>query len=332
MLTYIRVGQNPTSGTLSISRRKAIYALCQQYDILIIEDDPYWYLQFPSSLPPNRTADYSSNSHQFSEWKSSGFEFLDSLVPSYLNFDPDGRVIRLDTFSKTVAPGCRLGWITTQPGLAERLLRTTEATTQQPSGFVQSMISELMLGPHGNSDKSGGWGTKGFVRWLEGLRGNYERRMNLMCDILESGNHLVSESAQHGNEWSLVSKHALFTLNRPMGGMFIWIHVNYAAHPLYGKYSNMILAQACWVHLTTEKFLVLVAPGIIFSPTADIARTEGWEYYRACFAAVNDDVIARASDGFVSGIRSFWEITDIDEILKLASKLDMRGFQLDLEI
>lgn len=46
---------------------------------------------------------------------SSGYPFLDSLVPSFLSMDTDGRVIRLDTFSKILVPGCRVGWITAQP-------------------------------------------------------------------------------------------------------------------------------------------------------------------------------------------------------------------------
>ena len=120
------MGHNPTSGVLSVKRRKEIYKLCSKYDIIIVEDDPYWYLQFPSAgseeaksrgLSMPRTTD----PHQ--PVKSSGFDFLDSLIPSYLSIDTDGRVIRLDTFSKTAAPGCRLGWITTQPAFIERLER-----------------------------------------------------------------------------------------------------------------------------------------------------------------------------------------------------------------
>ncbi len=128
--------------------------------------------------------------------KKSGYEFIDSLVPSYLNVDYDGRVIRLDTFSKTVAPGCRLGWITAQPAIVERILRITETSTQQPSGFVQSMISELVLGSQPAmaefAKKSraeqltfSGWKTDGWVRWLAGLRGNYEHHMTRMCNNLE---------------------------------------------------------------------------------------------------------------------------------------------------
>jgi len=108
------MGQNPTSGVLSLARRKEIYKLCQKYDIMIIEDDPYWYLQYPSAKAANiasgRTSKPADTTHDASK-KSSGFDFLDSLVPSYLAVDIDGRVVRLDTFSKTIAPGCRMGWV-----------------------------------------------------------------------------------------------------------------------------------------------------------------------------------------------------------------------------
>jgi DNA-binding transcriptional MocR family regulator len=197
------IGQNPTSGTLGVPRRKEIYAICQKYDVIIIEDDPYWYLQYPSTQqePVPKPA------------KSSGYEFLDSLMPSYLSVDVDGRVVRLDTFSKTVAPGCRLGWITAQPAVIERIMRITEATTQQPSGFVQSMIAELLIGPENKSKspkESNGWDMSGWVRWLEGLRGEYERRMNKMCDILDQGKTQVSANRYKSSqkkelyEWAVI--------------------------------------------------------------------------------------------------------------------------------
>lgn len=234
-----RIGQNPTSGTLSVQRRKAIYAICVEFDVVIIEDDPYWYLQYPSANESsfahrNRPADNAHPNHPNAEpqkpQKSSGYPFLDSLVPSYLSVDYQGRVVRLDTFSKTVAPGCRLGWITTQPKLCERLLRITETSTQQPSGFVQSMIAELIMGPHdpkhgrggGKSDE--GWQVDGWVRWLQGLRGNYERRMQTMCSIFEEGKELVRSGRRKSidNEWSVVDKVPLFDFRWPLGGMFVW--------------------------------------------------------------------------------------------------------------
>ena len=48
------IGHNPTGGVQSVERRREIYALCVKYDIIIIEDDPYWYLQFPSAAAMSR--------------------------------------------------------------------------------------------------------------------------------------------------------------------------------------------------------------------------------------------------------------------------------------
>lgn len=310
----VTIGQNPTSGVLSLQRRKEIYAVCQKYDIIIIEDDPYWYLQFPSANPNNPPFEAPSE-HPMVEgmkWKKSGYPFLDSLVPSYLSIDVDGRVVRLDTFSKTVAPGCRLGWITAQPQLVERFLRITETSTQQPSGFVQSMIAELVVGPPGKEDsdapgssppanggmKDGsGWNIGGWVRWLEGLRGNYERRMNAMCDVLDTGKHALKSGrrpslgelagntdnlfldvykAQNrkeydGNEeWSVIEKTRIYDFVRPMGGMFIWIRFDFTTHPLASKVEHARLSRALWVFWTTREYRVLVAPGTMFAPTDEV--------------------------------------------------------------
>lgn len=121
-----RMGDNPTSGVVGVQRRKEIYALASKYDIIIVEDDPYWYLQFPSAaIHEAKARGYTIPSVAGSRKivKSSGYDFIDSLVPSYLSIDVDGRVIRLDTFSKTVAPGSRLGYATAQPAIIERLTR-----------------------------------------------------------------------------------------------------------------------------------------------------------------------------------------------------------------
>lgn len=126
LMYTVTMGHNPTSGVLSVQRRKEIYSLCCQYDIIIVEDDPYWYLQFPTAAEKeaeSRDEQPPMEVETHKQGKSSGYEFLDSLIPSYLSMDTDGRVVRLDTFSKTIAPGCRLGWITAQPAFIERLLR-----------------------------------------------------------------------------------------------------------------------------------------------------------------------------------------------------------------
>lgn len=307
--------------------------MCSKYDVIIIEDDPYWYLQYPSAanlesqargtaLPP------SAPVHTFK--KSSGYDYLDSLVPSYLNVDTDGRVIRLDTFSKTVAPGCRLGWITAQPAIIERILRITESSTQQPSGFVQSMIAELVMGPQPGvqfTPKSKaealtftGWQTAGWVRWLEGLRGSYERRMNRMCSILEDGRFLVKQGTPlkaSEQDWAVISKTEMYSFDWPRGGMFLWVHINFPSHPLYGVVDGDKLSDLLWTFLASKPYLALASPGKMFSPTPEILTKKGWQYFRLCFAAVSEEEIESSSMKFAAGCAAFWKIKnkkDLDDI------------------
>lgn len=346
------MGQNPTSGVLSLQRRRDIYALCSKYDVIICEDDPYWYLQFPSST--SRLGKPEPKSLVPTSWKSSGYDFLDSLVPSFVSIDTDGRVLRLDTFSKTVAPGCRLGWITAQPALIERILRITETSTQQPSGFVQSVIAELIMGPaKGDQDpgkgpaKDGrGWSFDGWVRWLEGLRGNYERRMNSMCTILDQGKELVKSGRRNSladalahtsldsedDGWAVVEKTSMYTFDWPVGGMFIWVKLHFDSHPLASKFPGASLSRALWVYWTTKPYLVLVSPGTIFSPTETIAKEDGYKFFRLCFAACDEGQVEPISERFVDGVNAFWKIKSVKRIQELLEEADIeqRAGNLDL--
>lgn len=93
---------------------------------------------------------------------------------AYHSVDTQGRVIRLDTFSKTIAPGVRLGWFTCNPLFAERLERHGETSTQAPCGLGQSLVTKLLLT----------WKYDGYVRWLRGLRIQYALRRDLFIDTL----------------------------------------------------------------------------------------------------------------------------------------------------
>ncbi|KAF7588858.1 hypothetical protein BBP40_005076 [Aspergillus hancockii] len=329
LLYTITIGQNPTGGTLSVERRKEIYTLCQKHDIIIVEDDPYWNLQYPSAptleaqhrgTPINTTFPKRNyNAHG----RSSGYEFLDSLVPSYLSIDTDGRVVRLDTFSKTIAPGCRLGWITAQPAVIERVARITETTTQAPSGFVQAMVAQLILGQQvddssTNSKKSDrGWHMDGWVRWLEGLRGGYERRMQNMCSILEEGKYLIDTDAglrevqsHEESVWEVVAKVQMYDFDWPMGGMFVWVKLRLDTHPLRGQYEPARLSRALWIHLMQKPYLCLPGPGSVFAPSRD-ARDRSWQYYRLCFAAMPEADVRGITVRLVDGFQAFWQRTDL---------------------
>ncbi|KAH7008173.1 pyridoxal phosphate-dependent transferase [Ilyonectria destructans] len=343
----VTMGHNPTSGIQSVHRRKEIYKLASEYDLLIIEDEPYWYLQFPAARfeeAKARGLELSQSEEPYPFAKKSGFEFIDSLIPSYLNIDIDGRVIRLDTFSKTVAPGCRLGWITAQPAIIERFERITEATTQQPSGFVQSMIAELIRGPQPAEtvaafnalsihDKAtfGGWKVDGWVRWLAGLRGEYERRMVLMCSILEENTYQLKQSTpirQTDSEWGVITKTQILSFDWARGGMFVWARIHFENHPLFEAkgvdipiLDGATLASAYLIFTTHAPNLVLGSPGAIFSATPEIRDERGWSYVRLCFAAESDENIEAGSRRYANALQKFWRIKEVAEIEKLVKEL-----------
>ncbi|KAK2623771.1 hypothetical protein QTJ16_006952 [Diplocarpon rosae] len=327
LLYTVSIGQNPTGGTVSVQRRKEVYAICSKYDVIIIEDDPYWYLQYPTA--PLQEAEARNLPipiepvHQFA--KKSGYPFIDSLVPSYLSVDTDGRVVRLDTFSKTIAPGCRVGWITSQPAIIERLLRIAECSTQGPSGFVQCMLSELVLGAgqpamaefkkKAQKDQLSfaGWRCDGWVRWLAGLRGVYERRMNRMCGNLEEGRFLLKQNTPlraADSDWAIISKTEMYSFSWPRGGMFVWVQLHYENHPLAHVIPGSELSDALWVFLTRPPYLCLASVGAMFSPTDQIRNEEGWKYFRLCFSAVSEEELDKSSKSFAAGIKAFWLIKD----------------------
>lgn len=358
-----RMGHNPTGILLSVERRKEIYAVASKFDVIIIEDEPYWYLQFPSAAieeakSRNQTpvVDAFSASTGYNPTKKSGYDFLDSLVPSFLQIDTDGRVVHLDTFSKTVAPGCRLGWITAQPDIIERFLRITEATTQQPSGFVQSVISQLVVGNqpesvsqswfslrnHNERAAFNGWEIDGWVRWLEGLRGEYERRMIRMCRILDEGSVYVKQGtprALSDADMCVLTKTKLYDFTWPRGGMFVWLRVFLEQHPLYGAATSdgkgiidgTKLSTALMIYLASKPILVVVSPGMMFSATDEIREEVGWQYFRMCFAAESEENIDLCTKRFAKGVRKFWGIKAVEDLEDLIKDVPITMAEAEAE-
>ena len=160
-------GQNPTGATQGTARRHAIYKVAQKHDCYIIEDEPYYFLQMqpyngadaPDVPPPKNNE-----------------AFLKTLIPTYLSFDVDGRVLRMDSFSKVIAPGSRTGWITASEQIIERFVRSNENSSQNPSGFSQLILYKLL-------DES--WGHDGYLRWLINLRMEYTHRRDVILNACD---------------------------------------------------------------------------------------------------------------------------------------------------
>lgn len=189
-LYVIPTGQNPTGVTQPAARRKAIHQVAERHDLIIIEDDPYYFLQ----LEPERIATSALRP----------IEYLRKLPPSYLSLDTSGRVIRLDTVSKILAPGLRLGWITGSSQLVAKFLNHTEFSTTSPSGPSQVMMYKLLEET---------WGHTGFVNWLMYLSSQYSRRLHTMVRACRA--HLPRQHCR----WSV-----------PTFGMFVWIEIDCHKH------------------------------------------------------------------------------------------------------
>lgn len=168
-------GQNPTGTTQSLQRRKEIYAIAQKHDVYILEDEPYYYLQMQPYTGPSSPSIPAPASHE---------EFISSLVPSYLSIDTDGRVMRMDSFSKVIAPGLRMGWIVASEQIVERYIRNAEVSTQPPSGVSQLLLFKLLEET---------WGHGGYLDWLVNIRMEYTSRRDNICDACER--HLPEEVA-----------------------------------------------------------------------------------------------------------------------------------------
>ena len=96
--------------------------------------------------------------------------------------------------------------------------------------------------------------------------------------------------------------------------ILVRVQLNFPSHPLWNKVAPAKLSQGLWVHLTSEKYRVLVAPGSLFAPTDDIGDKRSWAYYRICFAAVDEPDVEKMSRRFVKGVKDFWGKRNLDDI------------------
>ena len=116
-IMYINpTGANPTGTVLPLDRRRKIYEIASKYDLLILEDDPYYYLQFTKG---NR-------------------------VPSFYSMDVDGRVLRFDSFSKILSSGLRLGFVTGPKPLIERIMLHMQVSSMHTTSLSQFIAKDLL--------------------------------------------------------------------------------------------------------------------------------------------------------------------------------------------
>ncbi|MDR2973109.1 MAG: PLP-dependent aminotransferase family protein [Propionibacteriaceae bacterium] len=153
---------NPSGILMTIERRRQLIALAEELDVLIVEDNPYGLLAL--DLPPQ---------------------------PAIRSMDSE-HVIYLGSFSKTFAPGFRVGWALAPPAVLKKLVLAQESATLCPPVFSQFAISEYLST----------WDWKGQI---DKFRSMYrERRDAMMRGLID---HMPA-----GATWT-----------HPKGGFFVWL-------------------------------------------------------------------------------------------------------------
>jgi len=154
--------QNPAGVLLTAERRTEILEICRDESIFVIEDNPYGLLGFERPSPNAMRAEDSEN------------------------------VLYLGTFSKTIAPGFRIGWALVPQALKEKLVIASESSILCPSNFTQLAISNYL------SDQP--WRDQ-----ITSFAQLYKIRRDVMLETLEA-------TFPAGATWT-----------KPGGGFYVWI-------------------------------------------------------------------------------------------------------------
>jgi len=152
---------NPAGVTLSWERRLEIIEIARSNNILILEDNPYGLLYFDGPPPQ-----------------------------AMRSVDTDG-IIYLGTFSKTFAPGLRVGWAVAPHAIREKLILANESAVLSPSAFTQNVITSYFSGADWRGQ-------------IDTFRGIYRERKDA----------LVSSLSEHLPD---------LTWTNPTGGFYVWL-------------------------------------------------------------------------------------------------------------
>lgn len=157
--------QNPSGTTLSLERRRQLVELAARWNAVVIEDDPYGLIRFSGDPLPSLA------------------ELADS---------PD-RVVRVETFSKVLAPGLRVGWVEADPRIIELMINAKQAMDTCTNLPAQRLVAGFLREGHMEDH-------------LAALRSAYRDRRDVMDAALRQS------FADERCSWTF-----------PEGGMFLWL-------------------------------------------------------------------------------------------------------------
>jgi len=165
LLYTIPTFQNPMGVTLSEARRRRLAELVREHGLPVLEDDPYGLVRFEGEP-----------------------------LPSLFELEGGERVLYSSSFSKTVAPGLRVGYLIVPTALASELQPLAASTYITPGLVAQATLHE-------------------FLR-----RGLFESNLQRVCDLLRERRDAMLEAL----ESSLVGR---ARWSRPEGGYFLWLEL-----------------------------------------------------------------------------------------------------------
>ena len=157
--------QNPRGTTLSLERRELLARLASEQGVAVLEDDPYGELRYSGAV-----------------------------LPPVAGFDAQATVIHLGSFSKTLAPGLRIGFAVADERIIRALTIAKQAADLHTGGLAQRAVLRLL-------------GTFDYDAHLRRLRQLYGERCAAMLASLE-------RSFPAGAQWT-----------RPEGGLFVWVRL-----------------------------------------------------------------------------------------------------------
>ncbi|MBQ9757674.1 MAG: PLP-dependent aminotransferase family protein [Clostridia bacterium] len=143
VLYTISTFQNPSGITISLEKRKKILELAEKYDFLIYEDNPYGELRFEGEE-----------------------------IPTLKSMDKAGRVIYFGSFSKILAPGMRLGFVSAPAPLLERMI-ICKQTEDVHTNVLSQMIAYEFVTRYSIDDH------------IKKLRAAYGKKCRLMMDAMD---------------------------------------------------------------------------------------------------------------------------------------------------
>ena len=159
-------GHNPGGVALSLDRRRDLLRIASRFDLLVVEDDPYQLVQLDTREP----------------------------IPTLQALDTEGRVLRLDSFSKIFAPGLRVGYASGPPELI-RLFELYKQTTNLHTGsMVQALLAQYLSA----------FGPEGFAA-----------RIRESCDVYRTNRDAMVDAARRHLDDDV-------RFNVPSEGMFVW--------------------------------------------------------------------------------------------------------------